>query len=362
MVPQLLIQLVSLVRNFLCVCKSLLPEDHWARDVLMKAPFSGEDVLIIEAIIGVLQFAGGVFLTIGGIQKMLSARKEVSAAESMERVLHEDGTTWMEYILLQEALEKRKKASRQSFNEGLHELSIGVGFYFLAAFSFHNCGLFPLMVSLAVVEVSLFVLLWYGIKGIFAALQRSRIVKMAYGKERKQLPSKINPDNVDWVSLKLHREEDLQVDFDKTVTQPDNLRGQIKKMKKTITEIDEVLENKKGIRVTKEMEEDRIQKLVETDEKIAEAIFGLWIIFLNIIAGVGYALLPLTHFYPDEGSFAYYLYDMWPGHEFAAWWGNFAGDVAWTIEPLSLIFAPVILGMILRFTKDQAISQMKKEN
>lgn len=68
-------------------------------------------------------------------------------------------------------------------------------------------------------------------------------------------------------------------------------------------------------------------------------------IVLNVIAWIGYAIFPLTWFYPDSNAFAHALapYCNWPGHALAEWLGNFVGDLAWTVEPaLVFLVLPVI--------------------
>mmetsp|Transcript_45443 Transcript_45443/g.74309 ORF Transcript_45443/g.74309 Transcript_45443/m.74309 type:complete len:367 (+) Transcript_45443:100-1200(+) len=365
MFPQVLVQVVSLVRNALCVCKSLVAEDHWSRDPIMKAPFFGgeepEDVLIIEAVIGLLQLMGGVFLCAGAVKKMLEARKEMTVAFSIQEEMDCTRLSWLEYVLLSDSLDKEKAAKKQKYSEGIHELNIGVGFFFLCAWSFHSCSVVYLMLSLSLVEVSLAVLLWYGGKGIYAAWRNSQDVQLAYGRRRRQLPHRVNPGNARWVALKLHREADTRLDLAAARGGRERTAAEVRRVAKAITDIDKLLEDGAGIKWTKDLEDHRVEQLVEADKLVAEAVFTAWIIFLNIIAGVGYFFIPLTYYVPDEGTFAYYLWDLWPGHEFLAWWGTLAGDLAWTLEPLSLLAAPALLALVLRCTRDAAVHAARKD-
>ncbi|KAG5190605.1 hypothetical protein JKP88DRAFT_271417 [Tribonema minus] len=76
------------------------------------------------------------------------------------------------------------------------------------------------------------------------------------------------------------------------------------------------------------------------------------LLLLNVVAFVGYATIPLTYFVPEDWANAapaplsllvgWPLW--WPGHEAASWWGNLAGDVAWSVEPALMLAAPLLIG------------------
>ena len=60
-------------------------------------------------------------------------------------------------------------------------------------------------------------------------------------------------------------------------------------------------------------------------EKAVTLEIQVW--WLNAIAFCGYAVFPLTYFC------GYVRTDAWE------WWGNFAGDFAWTVEPALVLAA-----------------------
>ena len=37
---------------------------------------------------------------------------------------------------------------------------------------------------------------------------------------------------------------------------------------------------------------------------------------------------------------------LWPGADSAQWWGNFAGDFMWTIEPILVLTVPPVIASI----------------
>jgi len=61
----------------------------------------------------------------------------------------------------------------------------------------------------------------------------------------------------------------------------------------------------------------------------------------NSVAWCGYGVFPLTYFNTDANLKAYI--PIWPGRDFAQYWGNLAGDAAWTVEPLLLIVVPSLI-------------------
>lgn len=68
-----------------------------------------------------------------------------------------------------------------------------------------------------------------------------------------------------------------------------------------------------------------------------------WAVFLlNAIAFLGYAVFPVTFLAPSEKALQY-LFPFWHSNSAAEWHGNFAGDVAWTIEPFLLLLCPVLI-------------------
>ena len=92
----------------------------------------------------------------------------------------------------------------------------------------------------------------------------------------------------------------------------------------------------------------------------AKARIETLLLWLNVVAFLGYATLPATYFAPEyehqhdthdtaaslKSQFADALHAVglsWPGHDFVSWWGNLAGDIAWSIEPAVMLMTPLLL-------------------
>lgn len=59
---------------------------------------------------------------------------------------------------------------------------------------------------------------------------------------------------------------------------------------------------------------------------------------LNFVAGYGYLLGILAYYFQGQNAQWHAVLKFGLGHESSSWWGNLAGDVAWTVEPLLIIF------------------------
>lgn len=78
----------------------------------------------------------------------------------------------------------------------------------------------------------------------------------------------------------------------------------------------------------------RVRKAIERAR--GECKFDKLIIGLNWAAFAGYFQILITYYVPDESR----LGPLWPGHALMADWGNFLGDVCWTVEPFLCLFYP----------------------
>ena len=77
------------------------------------------------------------------------------------------------------------------------------------------------------------------------------------------------------------------------------------------------------------------RKAAEADLQSPLELLYFW---LNFIAGYGYLLGILAYYVPEQANVWWckaLMFGM--SHELADWWGNLAGDVAWTIEPFFLL-------------------------
>jgi len=72
------------------------------------------------------------------------------------------------------------------------------------------------------------------------------------------------------------------------------------------------------------------------------AILDAAMLLLNAVAFCGYGMFPVTFFGPAEKGLAT-IVPFWPGHDAAQFWGNLAGDVAWTVEAAVMLVVPALI-------------------
>lgn len=89
--------------------------------------------------------------------------------------------------------------------------------------------------------------------------------------------------------------------------------------------------------------------------------FDLIIFVLNVIAFYGYLCGVYVFYYPQPDLI--WLQWMFGGlsHEMADWWGNFLGDLAWTIEPLLFIIPFLLSKNVLGKQLQQSLEKEKNE-
>ena len=78
----------------------------------------------------------------------------------------------------------------------------------------------------------------------------------------------------------------------------------------------------------------------QSQEASATTALDLAVLLCNFVACCGYAVFPLTYFNSDADLLAWV--PVWPGSDAAQYWGNLAGDAAWTVEPLLVIIVPLL--------------------
>ena len=71
-------------------------------------------------------------------------------------------------------------------------------------------------------------------------------------------------------------------------------------------------------------------------------------VFLNFAAFYGYALSIIVYYLPSGASALADALKLGMADEAADWWGNFAGDLCWTIEPAMIIWGGGLVDMFLR--------------
>ena len=71
------------------------------------------------------------------------------------------------------------------------------------------------------------------------------------------------------------------------------------------------------------------------------AVLDAVVLTLNAIAFLGYGAFPITYFTSEAGCKA--VIPMWPGHSSIQYYGNLAGDAAWTAEAAIMLVVPMLI-------------------
>lgn len=94
-------------------------------------------------------------------------------------------------------------------------------------------------------------------------------------------------------------------------------------------------------------------------ESSSAAPMALVYFLLNFCAGYGYMLGILAYYFKDQQSLWHSVLKFGFSHKASDWWGNLAGDMAWTIEPILVIVAAYLSSGSLLPSTDAAESNIK---
>lgn len=81
-------------------------------------------------------------------------------------------------------------------------------------------------------------------------------------------------------------------------------------------------------------------------QRVARGVEML-IVGLNWVAFLGYTAICLTFYFPGHAFYKTPFLGHYPGDDAFVWWGNFAGDAAWTVEPGIILLQALIVDALL---------------
>eukprot|EP00752_Nemacystus_decipiens_P016327 g14602.t1 len=337
---------ISLVRNAACVLKSLLPVEHAAMQPFMSFPLPAflalgashreqqqlEMFTGLEGLIGLLQLAGAGFNLCKGAKSLAGG---VVTAEYIVRwrnalAEYEIGVEGKARGVdaLSGVLGRQDAANNRRIIAGICQLVIGTGLLFLTCFSWKLVGVMTTATAVAILEVALAVLLAIGVTGVlrmWAASNKVQGLKEKKQQQEKAVHAVATPD-ADVVELVApHSGSDL---------------GKWEPDVRVVPTVATLREHMQGMSAIEKAVADSpledYQAIVQAAKK--QAMLDAFLILLNVAAFVGYGTIPLDVFFPQRSLLTDWLP---PGP--TAWWGNFVGDVAWTIEPVTVFLAPYLL-------------------
>ncbi|CAN0451173.1 unnamed protein product [Ectocarpus sp. 12 AP-2014] len=327
---------ISLIRNAACVLKSLLPAEYTVMQPLMAFPFplfwSGggagklEMFTGLEGLIGVLQLAGAGFNLCKGAKGLAGGVVMAEYIVRWRNALAEYGMgvegKARGVAALSAVLKRQDAANNRRIIAGICQLVIGTGLVCLTCFSWKLVGIMTTATVVAVLEVALAVLLTIGVTGVLRMWAISNKVQRL-----QQKPPAEAPPDADVVELVAPRSgRDMGGKWEPDVRVPP-----------TVATLREHMEGMSSIEkaVSSSPLED-YQAIGQAAKK--QAVLDAFLISLNVAAFVGYGAIPLDVFFPQRSLLTTWLP---PGP--TAWWGNFVGDVAWTIEPITVFLAPYLV-------------------
>lgn len=88
---------------------------------------------------------------------------------------------------------------------------------------------------------------------------------------------------------------------------------------------------------------------------VYESVVEFILFVLNVIAGYGYMMGILAFYFPaaslssaDPGNYIAKMLMFEMSNASADWWGNFCGDLAWTVEPVLVLMNPYVTPIVLQ--------------
>ena len=373
---------VQLIRNGLCCIKDLdwfhetFPELYdplVVRQYVYDLPEPHNETTPLEALIGASQFYAFYSNTLGG---WTLTHTSYGKLVRVQRLLDQfaanhpktDQLTGAQRLVRASLIKEANMALRSLF-VGILVMSIGISFLWLVGNSFHATqsgiigGLPALIHALTVMEVALVPLLYYMI--VDAQEQFAQAQKM--DKAAKALQEGVGINNnmelcvyeglTGWIPF-----WDQGVSVLDMTPVPDGAVEE-KQVAQEVQALQERLhEFSSSSDKSKNTLPDQAATLIATSRvKKWEGYREYLYFILNFIAFYGYAVGVVVYYYADvnEQPPAIAAFLGYMENDLADWWGNFAGDFMWTIEPIFILYTPILFQRM----KDQrqAAAKLKAE-
>ena len=366
---------VQFIRNFCCVLKSLLPSTsplQIRHEVISSFDATG-GYSILEILIASTQFLAVLFNLYYGINDLLNGLKETTKLDkwihAIDSFALSEGSinissfvSLQSYYVTRQFIEKEKKSKEYQLIVGGWQIIFGISFMFLTLNTLRMITPKPVIDALIAMEIGLAYILVYMWDGF---LEKTRIAGRQY-----YLATKIGAmDDVQKSSLLLtylqeggydtnniHKsvlvlEESFHPQWRNDLQESELPRETLVATFKSVSSLLDSL-----VEVKKKGDDSTKQSLL----KKAESTYGLAFLdliyfLLNFIAGHGYLMGILAFYLPTNNSYFIKIIFLGLSHSDADWWGNFAGDLAWTIEPVLVLLVAAITA--ITSTKDEKVKK-----
>ncbi len=365
---------VQLIRNALCCVKDLNlfeatvlhDATHTAKLYNFSSPHLAQTTPL-ELLISITQLYACVSCSMSGFKLLkdggvLKLRKLTRIADMMEdkykTIKSKKAIAFIKKSILNEA----RSALRDTF-VGICVLSIGVSFFWLFGNSLHITsagwigGVPALIHALTVMEIALIPLLFFMLQDAAKAISKAGRIQ-AFMERYKDPKNKPLKGDDSWLNLEtfIFLQDDAFEPFWVKL-------GSITKVdiaaEKVLTKDIEAIEVKvnalsfdNATLVTSERE-SRLQKQAMTQrlEGYREYVYFI----LNFIAFYGYLLGILVYYFSEETDQSTMITSLKWGasNADADWYGNFAGDFCWTIEPIIILSSPFLIKFMIDSDKSK---------
>lgn len=402
--------IVQLVRNALCCVKDLgwFQESFpyiWDTNIIPRyfvIPEPHNRTTVLEAMIAVTQFyafastsSSGLMLVHTSLGKFRRIQRLIKLFQSKGDVNDDTNTDSKTNVsndtssdanrLLGASLMKERAYAQRSLFVGFLVMSIGIAFFWLFGNSLKVTettligGSPGLIHALTVMEIALLPLLYYMLVDFFERLTKADQLNLL-AKQIKELNDKkdVRDRRLHRVDIDLFSLEALtgfvpfwnagvNMFFEKLTDSDEEEKLFLQEKFKIEASLDKIAGEKakakvnilsaKGdeLTIAHDLQEKCDELIVQSRVTRFEGYIELVYFILNAVAFYGYMIGILVWYFDDEEKKPYFIRVIMMGsaNELADWYGNFFGDLMWTIEPIIILFTPYIVAAMKQSAKKE---------
>jgi hypothetical protein len=403
---------IQFFRNLFCVLKSLLSQGNFLQNAFFTESSFYPLTLTttIELLIAPTQFAAVILNLLSGFNAILLGKCDLDLANdwlsALDRVLLSSGLEFsgVAYLIVRQGLESDIAASNRRMFIGMWELVFGFAFFFLFLNSLHIVGPThpkPLVDAVLSMEIGLayiLVIMWQSFTEKVKDSSRSKRLAAFIRESRGQplgtllagaIDSGFKGDDL-FKALSLFdaykplwRTKNPTEFVSKKITKNTRIENEIQVEMINVTVVLSKLSTM-DVKGRDIHAANRIKLALILDRQAyigsLQAPLELFYFMLNFIAGYGYLLGVLAFYIPEVthevplgvsdlvtkiivGDYSLCKVLMFGmSHGDADWWGNLAGDFAWTVEPITIILSKPLITYLVdsKFSTDFTSSKKIK--
>ena len=363
---------VQLIRNALCCCKDLhlfkgtnLDDPAYTAE-FYRFPKPMNQTTPLELLICPTQLFACISTTFSGYLLIVDSgyKKLVRVNRLIEMRANKSSSSSTADRIVNEGLAKARSDALKSIFIGINVISIGISFFWLFCNSLHVTetdwigGVQGLINALTVMEIGLLPLLYYMLEDGFGLLAKSKRVQALVSVLTSSKTGFVPQENLTAETYSWIVTNGWTPFWDKSVDSFEPLPSEMtetKQMNQEVSKLNTTLDAVTGKQ--KDAADKDKAAMSQTLDKTAARLEGEAAMFrmegyreflyflLNLVAFYGYLLGIIVYYYDKEEFQPYHVGYMkfWMNNDDADWYGNFAGDLMWTIEPIVILTSPSIM-------------------